>query len=142
MAFLPIRLRIIVAASLSAVVLASSLGGPVAAQSVPYSRYTPFSLWEVPRADLPVVARQGYNLVVKAFEPTMDVVGYLTDAHRVGIRVVTYFKNTVDISTGTVYPSRLAWWVNKVKTHPALYGYLSVQEPSWHDITLSEIRTM
>ncbi len=135
------RLRQLTLAVTFGAVLATSLSAPVAAQSVPYSAYTPFGIWEVPRADLPTVARH-HKLIVKAFEPTMDIVGYFNDAHRLGIKVVPFFMNTVDIKTGTVYPSRVAWWVNKVKTHPALYGYLSVREPSWFGITLTEMRSL
>jgi hypothetical protein len=33
-------------------------------------------------------------------------------------------------------------WVAKVKNHPALYGYLSVKEPSWNRISLAEMRSL
>ncbi len=95
----------------------------------------------MPRAELPAVAKH-HKLIVKAFEPTMNIVGYFDDAHRLGIRVVPFFMDTVDIKTGTAYPSRVAWWVDKVKGHPALYGYLSVREPSWHGITRREMRSL
>ena len=46
------------------------------------------------------------------------------------------------MSGGTVYPSRVAPIVNAVKSHPALYGYLTVKEPSWVGISASEIRSL
>ena len=45
------------------------------------------------------------------------------------------FFSTANDSTGVVYPSRVGPLVRAVKNHPALYGYLSVKEPSWVRIT-------
>jgi hypothetical protein len=72
----------------------------------------------------------------------MNPVKYLDTARTYGQKVVLYFTDTVDYPTGTVYPARIKPWVDKVKTHPALYGYLSVKEPSWNRVTLTEMRSL
>jgi hypothetical protein len=52
------------------------------------------------------------------------------------------FPETVNHERGTVYPSRVPYWVNLVKDHPALYGYLTVKEPSWNGLSPTEIRSI
>ncbi len=136
-----LRLRRLVLAISVGLLLTTSIPGPVAAQSVPYSRYTPFALWEVPIGDLPTVAKN-HKLIVKAFDATMNPVRYLDAARAYGLKVVVYFSETVDYKSGTIHPSKIAPRVEKVKGHPALYGYLSVKEPSWWGISLSEMRTL
>ena len=36
----------------------------------------------------------------------------------------------------------MPYWVNLVKNHPALYGYLTVKEPSWNGLSPTEIRSI
>jgi hypothetical protein len=69
-----------------------------------------------------------------------NATNYLNVAQSCGLKVILFFSSTV--SGGTVYPSRVAALVNGVKNHPALFGYLSVKEPSWVGITATEIRSM
>jgi hypothetical protein len=106
-----------------------------------YSTATPFGTWEVPLGDIAKLGTPRTNILVKAFSPTMDPVKYLNAAQAVGQKVVVYFTDTVS-SGGIVYPSRVPGWVNKVKNHPALYGYLEVKEPSWSGVSLAEMRSL
>ena len=112
------------------------------ASALAYSRTTPFGTWEVPITDIPNLGSPRTDILVKAFSPGMDVVAYLNKANAYGQKVAVYFSDTVNYSTGTVYPSRIKAWVDKVKSHPALYGYLSVKEPSWSGVSLSEMRSL
>jgi len=107
-----------------------------------YNTNTPFAIWEVPYAQLGEVKAYKANLLVKSFSPGMNVVRYLDAVRAQGKRAIVYFTNTVDYGAGTVYPSRVKAWVDQVKSHPGLYGYLSVKEPSWSGITLSEMRSL
>ncbi len=65
---------------------------------------------------------------------------YLDAAAVCGVKVILYFPTTV--SGGTVYPSRVAALVNPLENHPALWGYLTVKEPSWAGINAAEIRSL
>lgn len=123
-------------------VLALTLAWAAPASAASYSVWTPFGLWEVPYSQLGEVSGHKVTVVVKAFGPTMDPVRYLDALRAQGKRGVLYFVDTVDYKTGTVYPSRVKPWVDKVKGHPALFGYLTVKEPSWSDISLSEMRSL
>jgi hypothetical protein len=102
----------------------------------------PFATWEVPVGDVGAIGSPRTELLVKAFSPTMDPVKYLDAAQAAGQKVVLYFTDTVDYTTGVVYPSRIAKWVARVRGHPALHGYLSVKEPSWNRVTLAEMRAL
>jgi hypothetical protein len=126
----------------STLALAFVLALAPAAAATTYSTSTPFALWEVPYTDLGRVASFEHKILVKAFDPTMNIVRYLDQARSQGDKVIVYFANTVDYKTGRVYPSRVASQVNEVKGHPGLYGYLSVKEPSWSGVTLSEMRSL
>jgi hypothetical protein len=110
--------------------------------AVAYSTATPFGTWEVPITDIPNLGSPRTDIIVKSFSPGMNVVAYLDKAGAYGQQVVVYFLDTVNYSTGTVYPSRIKPWVDKVKNHPALYGYLSVKEPSWSGVSLGEMRSL
>lgn len=107
-----------------------------------YRTSTPFATWEVPVGDIGSLGSPRTNVIVKAFSPGMNVVKYLDTAQAHGQKVVLYFMDTVDYSTGTVHPDKVAAWVNQVKSHPAVYGYLSVKEPSWNGISVSEMRSL
>ena len=63
-------------------------------------------------------------------------------ADKCGLKVIAVFSNTVNYTSGTVYPSRVAGWVNLAKDSPALWGYLTVKEPSWNRISAAEIRSL
>ena len=130
------RVRLALLPALLAVALA------LPAQALGYSRSTPFALWEVPVTDIAGLGTPRTGVLVKAFSPGMNVVAYLDKARAYGQMVVVYFTDTVDYSTGTVYPGRVKPWVDKIKGHPALYGYLSVKEPSWSGVTLTEMRSL
>jgi hypothetical protein len=107
-----------------------------------YSARTPFGTWEVPIGDLGALGSPRTEVVVKSFSPGMNVVKYLDAAASHGQKVVAYFTDTVDYGSGTVHPDRVDPWVQAVKSHPALYGYLSVKEPSWSGISVSEMRSL
>jgi len=98
--------------------------------------------WEVPVADIARLGSPRPTILVKAFSPSMNPVTYLDEAAKYRQRVLVYFADTVDYSAGTIKTSVIPGWVAKVKNHPALYGYMSVKEPSWNRISLSEMRSL
>ena len=105
-----------------------------------------YAAWEVPVMDIAVLGTPGPTLLVKAFSPSTQtpapVVRYLDEAAKYRQKVLLYFVNTVNYSAGTINTSVIPGWVAKVKNHPALYGYLSVKEPSWNGISLAEMRSL
>ena len=103
---------------------------------------TPFATWGVPVTDIADLGTVRSELIVKAFSPSHDIIKFLDTAKAHKQQVLVYFENTVDYNTGTVYPARIKSWVDKVKAHSALFGYLSVKEPSWSGVTLSEMRSL
>jgi hypothetical protein len=103
---------------------------------------TQYAAWEVQKVDIAGLGSPRPQLLVKAFSPGMNPIPYLDEAAKYGQKVLAYFTDTVDEATGTVVPSRIPAWVAKVKSHPALYGYLSVKEPSWNGISLAEMRSL
>jgi hypothetical protein len=123
-----------------AVLALSAVSGPAPLAAAPPG--TPFATWEVPRGDIAKLGSPRTELLVKAFSPTMDPIAYLDEAAGHGQRVIVYFTETVNESTGTVVVSKVGPWVNLVKDHPALWGYLTVKEPSWIGISLAEMRAL
>lgn len=123
------------------VAVLSPAPAPVAAARTLETRI-PFATWEVPINDIAGLGSPRTDLLVKAFSPSMDPVRYLDAAEAHGYKVVVYFTDTVTEATGSVYPGRVAKWVAKVVDHPALYGYMTVKEPSWHGITVTEMRRL
>ncbi|HEY0442737.1 MAG TPA: hypothetical protein VGC90_00790 [Candidatus Limnocylindrales bacterium] len=103
-------------------------------------------LQEVPVADLQAntngICTLGATAVLKNAAGTFNAVNYLNVAQACGLKVIFSFPDTVDYSTGVVYPSKVAAWVNKVKSHPATWGYLSVKEPAISHVNASEIRSL
>ena len=97
---------------------------------------TPEDLW----ANKNGVCRGHFTHVIRNVLGVSNATNYLNAAQHCGLKAILYFSSTV--SGGTVYPSRVAPLVNAVKNHPALFGYLSVKEPSWVGISASEIRAM
>jgi hypothetical protein len=89
------------------------------------------------------VCNGNFNYVIKN-EPssttTTALRNYLNAAQACGLKVIFSFTNTV--VSGHIYTARVPYWVNKVKTHPALAGYLSVKEPSWNGVSAAEIRAL
>jgi hypothetical protein len=127
------------------VLLLGSLGAAGTASAVvTYSTDTPMILHNVTPADLWAntngVCTRRFTHVIRNVLGVSNATNYLDAAQHCGLKAILYFSQTV--SGGTVYPSRVAALVNAVKNHPALFGYLSVKEPSWVGIYPSEIRTM
>ena len=125
--------------------LATSAGSaPAAHAAVPAT--TPMVIQEVPVWDLEQntngICTSGATHVIKNAAGTFNAANYLEKAQACGLKVIFAFPETVNYGTGAVYPSRVAKWVNKVKNHPATFGYISVKEPSWTRISAAEIRTM
>lgn len=109
---------------------------------LPYDPAMPFALWEVGVDQIATAPTLGSDYLIKSFSPGMNVVAYLDAAAARGWKVILYFNNTVDYTRGAVYPTRVAAWVGQVKNHPALAGYLTVKEPSWNGISVSEMRSL
>jgi hypothetical protein len=101
-----------------------------------------YAVWDVQVFDIAGLGTPRPQILVKAFSPGMNVVKYLDEAAKYNQKVVVYFTDTVDYAKGLVYPSKIPSWVAQVKTHPALYGYLSVKEPSWSGISVTEMRSL
>lgn len=81
-----------------------------------------------------------FTHIIKNSDSTTSSLKFLDAATACGLKVILYFPTTV--SGGTVYPQKVAAVVNPVKNHAALYGYLTVKEPSWVGISASEIRSL
>src|SRR5215213_7537673 len=86
------------------------------------------------------VCNGSFDVVIRGVSSATNAVRYLDAAQHCGLKVVAYLAPAV--SGGTVYPSRVAALVNAIDHHPALYGYLSVKEPSWVGISGTEIRSL
>lgn len=124
-------------------VAGASLASPRGARAGPGVRPSVgYAGWEVTKADIAGLGSPRPGLLVKAFSPGMDPAGYLDEAAKHGQRVLVYFTDTVNYGAGTIKASTIPGWVSKVRTHPALYGYLSVKEPSWNGISLGEMRSL
>jgi len=88
------------------------------------------------------ICNGSFTHVMKNAAGPNNVKNYLNAAQKCGLKVIFTFPETVNYTYGRVYPSKVAYWVNLVKSHPALFGYLSVKEPSWHGISGAEIRSL
>ena len=136
--------RLAMAAALVAGLGGSAFGAaPVGATTV-YSTTAPMILNNVSPDDLIAnyhgVCNGSFQIVIRGISSTTNALRYLDAAQACGLKVVVYLAPT--ISGGTVYPSRVAPLVQAIRNHPALYGYLSVKEPSWIGISGSEIRSL
>ena len=98
--------------------------------------------WEVGLTDIAGLGTPRPALLMKNVGPGINLTAYLDEAARFGQRVLFYFVDTVDYTNGTINTSVIPSWVAQVKNHPALYGYLSVKEPSWSGISLAEMRAL
>lgn len=107
---------------------------------------TPMVLQNVSLEDLVAnragICNGGFNIVMKNASSLNNARNYLNAAQTCGVKVIFFFPNTANHSTGRVYPANVAAWVKVVKDHPALFGYLSVKEPSWSRISAVEIRSL
>ena len=88
------------------------------------------------------ICNGSFTHVMKSAAGPTNARNYLNAAQKCGLKVIFSFPETVNYSLGRVYPTKVAYWVNLVKDHPALYGYLTVKEPSWNHISGSEIRSL
>jgi hypothetical protein len=131
-------------ALLAGALFVASAGAPAVHAAVPTT--TPMVLQEVPVWDLEQntngVCTSGATHVIKNAAGTFNAKNYLDKAQACGLKVIFAFPETINYSTGVIYPSRVAKWVQRVKYHPATFGYISVKEPSWNHISASEIRSM
>ena len=125
--------------------------GPGAATAAPAQMAVaaadvPMVLQNVTLADLLAnkrgVCNGGFTHVIKNAAGPNNARNYLNAAQACGLKVIFTFPDTVSYSLGKVYPSRVAKWVNIVKDHPALFGYLTVKEPSWNRLNATEIRSL
>jgi hypothetical protein len=133
---------LLVALALAAAIAAAALA-PLAALAGPGVRPPiGYAGWEVPLVDIAKLGSPRPGLLVKAFGPSINPVPYLDEAAKYRQKVLAYFIDTVDYAAGTIKTSAVPTSVAKVKSHPALYGYLSVKEPSWSGISLSEMRSL
>jgi hypothetical protein len=143
------RPRLAVALAVGGALLVGTFGSPIGAGAVvapSYSPTTPMIIQEVPVWDLEQntngICTSGATYVIKNAAGTFNATNYLNKAQACGLKVIFAFPETVNYATGTIYPSRLTRWVNKVKGHPATFGYLTVKEPSWNGISAREIRSL
>jgi hypothetical protein len=135
-----------IAAALVATLAGSSLGAiPVAAAATYYPTDAAMILNGVSPEDLLAntrgVCNGTFNVVIRGVSSAANANRYLDAAQACGLKVVVYLATTVS-SSGVVYPSRIAPIVNAIKGHPALFGYLSVKEPSWTRVSASEIKAL
>jgi len=135
--------------AITAVLAIAVIAFPLTAAAAPGVLPRPgpaYAAWEVPVMDIAVLGSPRPTLLVKAFSPSTQtpapVVRYLDEAAKYRQRVLLYFVDTVNYSAGTINTSVIPGWVAKVTNHPALYGYLSVKEPSWNRISLAELRSL
>jgi hypothetical protein len=137
-------LRYLAASALVASLASSSVGATTAAATVVYPTDAPMILQNVSPEDLLAntrgICNGSFNIVMRNVLGPTNALRYLDAAQRCGVKAILYFQSTV--SGGTVYPSRVGPLVRAVRNHPALYGYLTVKEPSWVGINAREIRSL
>jgi hypothetical protein len=125
--------------------VATTLGTPATTQAAARPD-APMVLQNVSLTDIVYnkrgICNGGFTHVIKNSAGPNNTRNYLKAAAKCGLKVIFFFGETVSHSTGRIYPSRVPYWVNIVKDHPAFFGYLSVKEPSWNRISATEIRTL
>ena len=141
----PSRIRLVaLAAALAVAGVATPRAAGTASAAVTYKTTTPMVLHSVTTVDLAAnkngVCTGRFTHVVKNVNDANALKPFLDAAAKCGLKVIFHFSQT--IVGGTVYPNRVAGWVTLVKTHPALWGYLSVKEPSLVGISATEIRSL
>ncbi len=136
--------RYALASMLLATIAAGPFGAVPASAAMTYPRTAPMILHQVSPEDLLAntrgVCNGSFQLVIRNVLGVTNTLRYLNAAQHCGLKAIVYFQST--ISGGTVYPARVAPLVNAVKNHPALFGYLSVKEPSWVGVSAAEIRSL
>jgi hypothetical protein len=126
--------------------LAVGVFGATATTAAPaYNVNAPMILNNVPPADLLAnthgICNGTFTIVMANVGGAAGALRYLDAAQHCGLKAVLHFSTTTT-DTGVVYPSRVAPLVSAVKSHPALFGYLTVKEPSWTHISATEIRSL
>jgi hypothetical protein len=126
--------------------VAGLAAGPIGAgTAAAYSTDMPMILHNVPPEDLLANTRGvcdgSFKIVIKNVGGAAGALRYLDAAQHCGLKAVLFFSTTIS-SSGVVYPSRVGALVRAVKSHPALFGYLSVKEPSWTHVSGAEIRSL
>jgi hypothetical protein len=127
-------------------ILAVGVFGATGATAAPaYNVNAPMILNNVPPADLLAnthgICNGTFTVVIANVGGAAGALRYLDAAQHCGLKAVLHFSTTTTV-TGVVYPSRVAPLVSAVKNHPALFGYLTVKEPSWTHISATEIRSL
>lgn len=129
---------------LAASLAIGTFGAAGATAVASYSTDTAMILHNVPPENLLAntrgVCNGSFNLVIRNVGTWSGARYYLDAAQRCGLKAILFLSTST--SGGTIYPSRIAGFVGAVKNHPALFGYLSVKEPSWVGISPGEIRTL
>jgi hypothetical protein len=137
-------IRLAAVTALVATVTGGPAGATLTAAATTYPTTAPMILNAVPPEDLLANTRGicggSFTIVIRNVGGAAGAIRYLDAAQHCGVKAVLFFSSTV--SGGTVYPSRVGALVRAVKNHPALYGYLSVKEPSWIGISGWEIRSL
>jgi hypothetical protein len=127
-------------------VAGSIAGAGSAAAATPYSPTTPMILSGPSPEDLAAnkngVCSGNFTHVIRNVGGAVGAKIYLDAAAKCDLKVILFFSTTADHTRGLVYPSRVAALVDEVKDHPALFGYLSVKEPSWVGISATEIKSL
>src|SRR6186997_3288386 len=128
---------------LTATLAAGAFGAASATATTYYSTDTSAIIHNIPPEDLLAnkggVCNGAIDISIRNTSGAAGALRYLDAAQACGLKALLHFSTTT--SGGTVYPSRVAALVNAVKDHPALFGYLSVKEPSWIGIRATEIRS-
>jgi hypothetical protein len=125
--------------------LATGVAGVASPAAVSaYSTGTVMVLHNVPPEDLLAntngVCDGSFTVVIRNVGGVAGALRYLDAAQKCGVKALVHYSSTT--SGGTVYPSRVGPFVRGIKNHPALFGYLSVKEPSWVGIRAKEIRSL
>lgn len=142
-----LRRRLRPALLLAALVVAAVGVGPgPTSAAVTYETTTPMVLQSLTLTDVKAnthgICNGAFSHAMKNAAGPNNAVNFLDAAQRCGLKVIMFFPETVDEARGVVYPSNVAYWVGLVKKHPALWGYLSVKEPSLVGVSESEIRAL
>jgi hypothetical protein len=128
----------------AAALVIGALGATGASAATTYPTDAPMILQGTSPEDLLAnkhgICSGNFTHVIRNVLGPTNALRYLNAAQTCGLKAILFFSTTT--SGGTVYPSRVGPLVNAVKNHPALYGYLSVKEPSWIGINRYEIRAL
>ena len=117
-------------------VMATSVLGVANVAAVATDSSTPMVLQNISLADVVAnkggICNGGFNMVMKTASGPNNAVNYLNAAQRCGLKVIMSFpESSTTRPAGSIRP-RCPIGSTSVKNHPALYGYLTVKEPSWN----------